>query len=717
MNSDENDEACATADTDDYPDLRVGSQHPLRPTSAARFREMMRPASAASTTAPATKHASWRRPSSVAGDMAHTRPASAMSHQSRPRSAVSTSTRELNETIVSMIEAKPALETGWLHVTEDTIANYSAQGILSRLRAERAENASQREPPKPVALPTTGASSAETWGRLWRVPDRFISKAVPKDRKRVVQTDADVTTEVEPAKEALMQITQIQGTFSKVDFLRSNRVARMHFRDSVLRHVQHDRRKLLELRAEREQRAHQARFELASTVQTETVALQRRAQASLGAENERLDAVSREQQKRQDEAYFRDALKASILLRQRQKGEAAKERRDGLLSWRMAKAIDDLQKPEFLRMRLFKEAELEMLQNGWLTFVTLALGLFELHDRFIGALNQRFLVAKKAQSEYEVQIGFVALPGAPRIMIAEFRSAFESIRRFTSPDVAMQRGVHHRERVRQVRALRTIVRIWREYRKRYFERKTVRSIRLIRRFFTDLGESHRIIVAVKKIVKCVRIVQHAARGVRLMRAARRQLCFLQMQEFVVQSAKQDEREIRKLRTSLKVHERELQQRRGMHRLAKQESMQKMQLSVDQQVAFITQRREMSKDFSDEMFTRCVDEVLAKREGDYGRQLLRFGANWRLFINATEGHVSRLSKKASPVPQNQTLEERAREVKPVTPHFRNLLTDDECTTIVMKCIELAKTARAKRAHAKELIGQSVPESSHTAENDF
>jgi hypothetical protein len=438
--------------------------------------------------------------------------------------------------------------------------------------------------------------------------------------------------------------------------------------------------------------------------------------------------------RRDNEAYMQQALKASHALRRRQRQNDANQRREGLQSWRLARTIDELQKPEFNRVRRLREAEAEVLSNTWSVVVCLAMSLYEWHDRFVGELARRH---------------------APRSVV----------QRYTHPGVAMHAAASLRASLRLRRATRIIEAFWFRLRHRYFRHKKHVAAALLVRFLRDLGESIRIPIAVKKQLKTVRLVQRRYRSRAALREARRWLCVRQVRASLVTSNQQDELEISKLHSMLKQHERELSLKKGLHRVARQESLAKVAAMVNSRVEFIGRRREASRSFTDAQMFAAVDAIMNHRETAFGDTAYRYGFTWKYHLMATSLHVElstqpgsgpaegsggssrgaraeasakvSSSKLASSISRSLITDaadqtaakgrrsggsgggssnsgERSRPVlvppsnpmaKPVRPHFRSLLTAEEVNAVVLACME-----GAEKRHRTEDAAMSALEGS-------
>lgn len=403
--------------------------------------------------------------------------------------------------------------------------------------------------------------------------------------------------------------------------------------------------------------------------------------------------------KREQDAYFKDAVYASRLLRRRQRQQDAQVRREGLQSWRTARAIDELQKPEFQRVRRLREAEVELRENSWATFCVVALAQYEFHDRFIAEL-----VARRDT---------------------------QRVKRVSHSGVAMQQGQAIRERVRLMRATHIILKFWRRLRSQWYTKKSRAATDLIAKFLRDMGDSVRIPIAIKKKLKYVRRVQRYWRSLRVLRAARRHLCLRQIRHHLAASLEQDQYEVAKLRSMQKQHERELAAKKGLHRLAKEQSRQKMANMVDTRIDFLARRREAAAFFTDEVILAAIEPVVGQHERDFGKAAHRYGHAYHYFLVANDVMTDSSWREATtPMKgarrmQNSTMSASIRSeslrpppidptaagdvgaasvleasvaVKPLRPHFRSLLSEDELAAVVLDCVDTVGASRKAAAEA-------------------
>jgi hypothetical protein len=392
---------------------------------------------------------------------------------------------------------------------------------------------------------------------------------------------------------------------------------------------------------------------------------------------------------RENAEYFRGALRASQALHSRQAQGAARERREGLQSWRMARTIDDLQKPEFSRMRLVRETEIEVKENAWVTYAVLALALFEIHDAFLSHF-------KRANDN-------------------------DALQRFSHPSIVLQQGGMRRDRARMIRCAARIWQFWLRVRGRHFERRKQASVGLIRTFVKDLTHTIGIVIAVRKKMKYVRLVQRTWRDRLVLRAARRAACVRQLEAFLAASVLEDAVEAAKLMSMQKQHERELALKKGLHRLAKQESMQKMKAMVEGRTAFLLQRREAMSFFSAEIKFEAVQAAMEPRERDFGMMAYRYGSAMKYYGRARrEAQLAQMRRHRVPSlaavlaveePTDAALAAAAApakgarfkpapvgSVRPLRPHFRPLLTADELTAVTVMCVDEVQAKLKKKAEA-------------------
>jgi hypothetical protein len=404
-------------------------------------------------------------------------------------------------------------------------------------------------------------------------------------------------------------------------------------------------------------------------------------------------------------SYFAQAKRATSALRLHTAIENAEAKRQGLQSWRTARTVDALQKADFKRQQREYEIEVELLSNSWATFVKAAVALCEMHDRMLEILRQ----AKSV-----------------------------TLRRYTYSGAVLQENIHARKTIRLVRASKVIWACWKLRRGKIRELKKQRAIDLVKRFFKDIGRVIRIPIAVKKKLHCVRMLQRRVRFRKQSFAFNLSLCMQQLDSALRKQLADDEAEVNRIRSNHHQYEREVNAKRGLHRLAKNEMVTEHREAADKQIGFLVRRQAAVASLPLEMKRELVHEFLLKKRSDFNNQVYRYGIALRFWYKAqmrakevieseaTDREAGTVSVGLRFEQENataETAEELSRAVrrrtthqlqKPLKPYLSTLFTKEEVVRLVNTAMDrmaqqekkLAQEAALREAIERQKVVEAV-----------
>lgn len=287
--------------------------------------------------------------------------------------------------------------------------------------------------------------------------------------------------------------------------------------------------------------------------------------------------------------------------------ENAVLKREGLRAWKVARAVDDLQRDERLKDGRRAATEYEILQNSWITIIVAFQAVAEMHDRML----------KRMRSMNE-----------------------QRAERYSQLDSILYKSMYARERLRLIRAATIIWRGWKRARKRILHRKQVRGILLIRKFIKDLGESVKISLAIKKKLKFVRELQRRFRLAKELRQIRKEIGVMQFGSKLLAQYQRDEDEIKRLRIVHRAYERDIANKKGLHRLVKTEKIAEHRQQTEEQINFLTQRQRAAVTMSKELQQQVVAEAVNKKTIEFGNRAYRYGIALRQWDEEYKGRQLR-----------------------------------------------------------------------------
>ena len=397
-------------------------------------------------------------------------------------------------------------------------------------------------------------------------------------------------------------------------------------------------------------------------------------------------------------SYFAQAKRATAAMRLNQALKNAEHKRQGLQSWRTARTVDALQRPAFVAAQRRHALEVELLVNSWATFVFAAVGICELHDRMVEKMHQQRMA---------------------------------NIRRYIFAGAVLRENLNARQTIRLVRAAKVAWRFWILHRPLVRLRRKNRAADLVKRFISDIGESIRIPIAVKKKLRYVRLLQRCYRFSRDCITYRTNLCVHQLDHALKTLFKDDEMEVNKLKSAHRQYERDIGAKRGLHRLAKSEMITEHRQTTDRQVIFLVRRQQTISALPLDLKRELVREFVLKKRHDYSQQVYRYGIALKHYYREQqrtreeELEQSRIEETLNlrePSVQFEEIKARKKKLKamkPIKPYQSTLFTKEEVTKLVNTAMdrllvqakedeELRKQiaeAEAKHAATKEGVAAS------------
>lgn len=362
--------------------------------------------------------------------------------------------------------------------------------------------------------------------------------------------------------------------------------------------------------------------------------------------------------------FFMQASRATSALRLRCRIEAAHRKREGLQSWKTARAIDELQRPNFLEIQRRDETELELRQNTWVTAAVIVLSLCEMHDRMVDELRR-----------------------------VHSKRLFRYMRTDGNP---LQLDYYARRMARLSRSAAVLWRFWLCHRPVVRHRNKVAYTQVLKKFLKQLGDSIRIPMAVRKKMRYVRLVQRRFRSVQLMRKLRRELGLEHMEHVFKAIYQKCELEVHRLRSIHKAFARETTMQRGLHRLAKHELIQQHETQTDEQINVLLEKQRVIVIMPEDLKKQLIGEFMTEKEQKFSRQVYRYGVALKQYRaqkeSASESHSpqkwdgSTFSQGSAVVHHARTPSSPTSPTHPIKPYMRTLLTEEEYQRLLSVAME-------------------------------